>query len=383
VVNDRTYHKRSGLIVSAAILALLSGGAAAQGVPVYDGKSIAERLRAYAQLERDEDTQVEKATNRAEIQDFERQQVEALDNMIAAFSSVSTFQTTFMGGDSDMEGVQEVYGPLANPGGRFVFGDARENIEELIIRGSRDTYSLPGVSAAGLSPLQWRCLMQALIWQESRFKVGARSPAAAFGLTQIIPGTAKDLGIFPEYYNDPYIQVVGGARYLAAQLQAFNGNIVFALAAYNAGPGAVQKYDGVPPYKETQHYVQVIPAKYNSYLLTVGGVEAQGTIDPALYAAASASLLSAGSLHYAEYELDNAQQALIRVRNLVAQIEGTSDPKAAYDLNTMMRAELVLILNARIRTKAARTQAEYAQNAAKLAQQRIAMFYIDFSQPDL
>ncbi len=383
MVNDRTYHKRSGLIVSAAILALLSGGAAAQGVPVYDGKSIAERLRAYAQLERDEDTQVEKATNRAEIQDFERQQVEALDNMIAAFSSVSTFQTTFMGGDSDMEGVQEVYGPLANPGGRFVFGDARENIEELIIRGSRDTYSLPGVSAAGLSPLQWRCLMQALIWQESRFKVGARSPAAAFGLTQIIPGTAKDLGIFPEYYNDPYIQVVGGARYLAAQLQAFNGNIVFALAAYNAGPGAVQKYDGVPPYKETQHYVQVIPAKYNSYLLTVGGVEAQGTIDPALYAAASASLLSAGSLHYAEYELDNAQQALIRVRNLVAQIEGTSDPKAAYDLNTMMRAELVLILNARIRTKAARTQAEYAQNAAKLAQQRIAMFYIDFSQPDL
>lgn len=383
MVNDRTYHKRSGLIVSAAILALLSGGAAAQGVPVYDGKSIAERLRAYAQLERDEDTQVEKATNRAEIQDFERQQVEALDNMIAAFSSVSTFQTTFMGGDSDMEGVQEVYGPLANPGGRFVFGDARENIEELIIRGSRDTYSLPGVSAAGLSPLQWRCLMQALIWQESRFKVGARSPAAAFGLTQIIPGTAKDLGIFPEYYNDPYIQVVGGARYLAAQLQAFNGNIVFALAAYNAGPGAVQKYDGVPPYKETQHYVQVIPAKYNSYLLTVGGVEAQGTIDPALYAAASASLLSAGSLHYAEYELDNAQQALIRVRNLVAQIEGTSDPKAAYDLNTMMRAELVLILNARIRTKAARTQAEYAQNAAKLAQQRIAMSYIDFSQPDL
>jgi len=382
-VNDRTYHKRSGLIVSAAILALLSGGATAQGVPVYDGKSIAERLRAYAQLERDEDTQVEKATNRAEIQDFERQQVEALDNMIAAFSSVSTFQTTFMGGDSDMEGVQEVYGPLANPGGRFVFGDARENIEELIIRGSRDTYSLPGVSAAGLSPLQWRCLMQALIWQESRFKVGARSPAAAFGLTQIIPGTAKDLGIFPEYYNDPYIQVVGGARYLAAQLQAFNGNIVFALAAYNAGPGAVQKYDGVPPYKETQHYVQVIPAKYNSYLLTVGGVEAQGTIDPALYAAASASLLSAGSLHYAEYELDNAQQALIRVRNLVVQIEGTSDPKAAYDLNTMMRAELVLILNARIRTKAARTQAEYAQDAAKLAQQRIAMSYIDFSQPDL
>jgi len=383
VVRDLRGHKLRCLIASSAMFALLASGAMAQGVPVSDGKSFAERLRAFAQLERDEDTQVEKATNRAEIREFEKQQIEALDNMIAAFSSVSTFQGAFLGGDTNMEGVQEVYGPLANPGGRFVFGDARENIEELIIRGSQDTYGLPGVSAAGLSPLQWRCLMQALIWQESRFKVGARSPAAAFGLTQIIPGTARDLGIYPEYYTDPYVQVVGGARYLAAQLQRFDGNIVFALAAYNAGPGAVLEYDGVPPYKETQHYVQVIPAKYNSYLLTVGGVEAQGTIDPALYAASSASLLSAGSLHYAEHELSNAQQALIRVRNLVAQIGSTADPKAAYDLNTMMRAELILILNARIRTKAARTQAEYAQNAARLAQQRVAMSYVDFSTPDL
>ena len=382
-MNDQIYHRLRGLIASSAFLALLGGGALAQGVPVVDGQSFAEKLRAFAQLERDEDTQVDKANNRAEIKDFQQQQIEALDNMIAAFSSVSTFQTAFLGGDASMEGVQEVYGPLANPGGRFVFGDARENIEEIIIRGSRDTYGLPGVSAAGLSPLQWRCLMQALIWQESRFKVGARSPAAAFGLTQIIPGTARDLGIYPEYYSDPYVQVVGGARYLAAQLQRFDGNIVFALAAYNAGPGAVLEYDGVPPYKETQHYVQVIPAKYNSYLLTIGGVEAQGTVDPALYATASASLLSAGSLHYAEHELDNAQQALIRVRNLVVQIGETSDPKAAYDLNTMMRAELVLILSARIRTKSARTQAEYAQNAARLAEQRTAMSYVDFSQPDL
>jgi hypothetical protein len=303
--------------------------------------------------------------------------------MIAAFSSVSTFQATFMGGSDEMAGAQEVYGPLANPAGRFVFGDARENIEELIIRGSHDTYNLPGVGAAGLSPLQWRCLIQALIWQESRFQIGARSPAAAYGLTQIIPGTAKELGIYPEYYDDPYMQVVGGARYLATQLQRFNGNVVVALAAYNAGPGAVQKYNGVPPYPETQNYVQVIPAKYNAYLLTIGGVEAQGTIDPALYAAAGASLLSAGSMLYAEFELNNARQALIRVRGLVVQIRNTTDVKAAYDLNTMMRAELILILNARITTKAARTQAEYGQNAAQLARQREAMAFLDFTQPDL
>ena len=369
--------------VSVVVLAICTSAAAGQGVPAIDPSNLAERLRAFVQLERDEDTQVEKATNRAEIQDFESQQIASLDRMIEAFSSVSTFQSTFVGGGDGMQGVQEVYGPLANPAGRFVFGDARENIEELIIRGSRDTYNLAGVGAAGLSPLQWRCLMQALIWQESRFKVGARSPAAAYGLTQIIPGTAKDLGIYPAYYNDPYVQVVGGARYLAAQLKRFNGNIIFALAAYNAGPGAVQKYSGVPPYKETQHYVQVIPQKYNSYLRTIGGVEAQGTIDPALYAASGASLMSSGSLHFAEYSMNNAQQALIRVRNLVAQINTTPDVKAAYDLNTMIRAELILILSARIKTEAARTQAEYAQNAAQLARQREAMAFLDFTQPDL
>jgi len=371
------------IVGAALVVGLLGSTAFAQGVPVIDGQNLAERLRGYLHLETDEDTQVEKATNRAEIRAFENEQIASLDRMIAAFSSVSTYQTTFMGGNSDMGSVQEVYGPLANPAGRFVFGDARENIEELIIRGSQDTYSLPGVGAAGLSPLQWRCLMQALIWQESRFKVGARSPADAFGLTQIIPGTAQDLGIYPKYYNDPYIQVVGGARYLAAQLQRFDGNIIFALGAYNAGPGRIIEYGGVPPFAETQHYVQVIPEKYNSYLRTIGGVEAQGTIDPALYAASSASLMSAGSLHYAEYSMNNAQMALIRVRNLVAQIRNTTDPKDAYDLNTMMRAELILILNARIETEAARTQAEYAQNAAQLARQRESLAFLDFTQPDL
>lgn len=370
---------------SGAVLALCLSASASwsQGVPVIDGQNLAERLRGYLHLERDEDSQVEKARNRAEIREFENEQIASLDRMIEAFSSVSTYQTTFLGGNADMPAVEEVYGPLANPAGRFVFGDARENIEQIIIRGSQDTYHLPGVAAAGLSPLQWRCLMQALIWQESRFQVGARSPAAAFGLTQIIPGTAQDLGIYPEYYTDPYIQVVGGARYLAAQLQRFDGNIIYALGAYNAGPGRIIQYGGVPPFAETQHYVQVIPEKYNSYLRTIGGVEALGTIDPAAYAVSSASLMSSGSLHHAEYSMNNAQQALIRVRNLVAQIRNTTDPKSAYDLNTMMRAELILILNARIETKAARTQAEYAQNAAQLAQQRVAMAFLDFTQPDL
>lgn len=63
-------------------------------------------------------------------------------------------------------------------------------------------------------------------------------------------------------------------------LNMFDGNIIHALAAYNAGPGNVQDYGGVPPFAETQHYVVVIPQQYNSYLAAVGGIDALGTIDP-------------------------------------------------------------------------------------------------------
>ena len=73
-MNDQIYHRLRGLIASSAFLALLGGGALAQGVPVVDGQSFAEKLRAFAQLERDEDTQVDKANNRAEIKDFQQQQ---------------------------------------------------------------------------------------------------------------------------------------------------------------------------------------------------------------------------------------------------------------------------------------------------------------------
>jgi soluble lytic murein transglycosylase-like protein len=98
-------------------------------------------------------------------------------------------------------------------------------------------------------------LVQAVAWQESRFRTDALSPKGAIGIMQLMPATARQLGVNP---NDPAQNIYGGVAYLSMLLTRFNGDTRLALAAYNAGPEAVAQYRGIPPFRETQNYVKSI-----------------------------------------------------------------------------------------------------------------------------
>ncbi|MCC6436885.1 MAG: lytic transglycosylase domain-containing protein, partial [Acidimicrobiales bacterium] len=151
------------------------------------------------------------------------------------------------------------------------------------------------IAASAATGVPLRVLL-AVAWAESAFDPGAESGVGAQGMMQLMPGTAAGLGVDP---SDPAQNIMGGARYLAAQYERF-GTWELAFAAYNAGPGAVEQYGGVPPYRETQNYVTVID-RYLDQLGGPGGPAAVGlstqrqpaiataqphTIDPAALAGA-------------------------------------------------------------------------------------------------
>ena len=120
-------------------------------------------------------------------------------------------------------------------------------------RGRRSDY-IPHARAAARRYGVPEDLFLRLVQQESGWNPSARSHKGATGLAQLMPGTAAKLGVNP---HDPVENLHGGARYLRMMYNQF-GNWSLALAAYNAGPGAVQKYGGIPPYRETRNYVRVI-----------------------------------------------------------------------------------------------------------------------------
>ena len=374
------------LTVIGLVLAL---PAFAQGVPTVDAGLIVRNTAANAEREADIARQEQRVAIQSQIEEIEREQLAVLERILDAQTSlggqgIPEMVTSMEDGDGDpAASADALYAPVdTNPAGEQMFGDAALNIEQLIIQVAKDTHGYAGVGEAGLSVVQWRCLLQALIWQESRFTIGARSPVGAFGLTQIMPGTAGDLGIYPAYYDNPYLQVEGGARYLSQMLGMFDGNIIYALGAYNAGPGRIIEYSGVPPFQETQHYVQVIPQKYNEYLARVGGIDALGTIDPALMANSALSMTGAGASFYGNNSMQSVQMAAQRVRGIVQRIGTTTDLQESMALNTYARAELVRLIAARTRLLASRTKPLSAEQVALAAAQLAEQQFMDFTLED-
>ena len=134
-----------------------------------------------------------------------------------------------------------------NPNVNFNKRATRDEITSMI----DDTSAKYGVDAK---------LIKALVKQESGFNPTAKSKAGALGLMQLMPSTAKGLGVKDPL--DAKQNIEGGVKYVKSLLNRFDGNIILALAAYNAGPNAVKKYDGIPPYKVTQNYVKSVSKNY-------------------------------------------------------------------------------------------------------------------------
>lgn len=127
--------------------------------------------------------------------------------------------------------------------------------------------AIPPAYAARIHELARRfdlspALLEAVVWQESRWRADAVSPAGARGLAQLMPSTARYLGVDPD---DPHANLEGGARYLREQLDRFDGDLEKALAAYNAGPGRVIRAGGIPDIRETRGYVAAIMGRLASH----------------------------------------------------------------------------------------------------------------------
>lgn len=190
-------------------------------------------------------------------------------------------------------------------------------------------------------------LLKAIAKQESDFQPDCTSHAGAMGIMQLMPDTAKGLGVTDPY--DPEQNIMGGAKFISQMLKKYDGNVTLALAAYNAGPNNVAKYGGVPPFKETQDYVKKVTAYYKNGVTVPSGedfVKKSSTrydIDTGKNVEASAETTTSAASASAAKSLmeklnfnDNSEKLLNDLRELLNKLD-TSNKEDSYSLEEYAR----------------------------------------------